>query len=106
MKIIITGAGDVGYHLAKMLSSELQDIYVIDEDEARLNYVQSHIDILPILGDAKSFEILSEAKVSQCDLLIAVTASEETNLLVSIMAKKYGAKKTIARVNISRHISC
>ena len=99
MKIIITGAGDVGYHLAKMLSSELQDIYVIDEDEARLNYVQSHIDILPILGDAKSFEILSEAKVSQCDLLIAVTASEETNLLVSIMAKKYGAKKTIARVS-------
>ena len=99
MKIIITGAGDVGYHLAKMLSSELQDIYVIDEDETRLNYVQSHIDIFPILGDAKSFEILTEAKVAQCDLLIAVTASEETNLLVSIMAKKYGAKKTIARVS-------
>jgi trk system potassium uptake protein TrkA len=99
MKIIITGAGDVGYHLAKMLSSELQDIYLIDEDESRLNYVQSHIDIFPILGDAKSFEVLSEAKVEVCDLLIAVTSSEETNLLVSIMAKKYGAKKTIARVS-------
>lgn len=99
MKIIITGAGDVGYHLAKMLSSELQDIYLIDENENRLNYVQSHIDIFPILGDAKSFEILSEAKVESCDLLIAVTSSEETNLLVSIMAKKYGAKKTIARVS-------
>ena len=92
MKIIITGAGDVGYHLAKMLSSELQDIYLIDEDESRLNYVQSHIDIFPILGDAKSFDVLSEAKVEVCDLLIAVTSSEETNLLVSIMAKKYGAK--------------
>ncbi|MDB4088216.1 Trk system potassium transporter TrkA [Flavobacteriales bacterium] len=99
MKIIITGAGDVGYHLAKMLSSELQDIYVIDEDEDRLNYVQSHIDIFPILGDATSFDVLAEAQVKVCDLLIAVTSSEETNLLVSIMAKKYGAKKTIARVS-------
>ena len=99
MKIIITGAGDVGYHLAKMLSSELQDIYVIDEDEDRLNYVQSHIDIFPIHGDATSFDVLEEAKINVCDLLIAVTSSEKTNLLVSIMAKKYGAKKTIARVS-------
>ena len=105
MKIIITGAGDVGYHLAKMLSSELQDIYLIDEDESRLNYVQSHIDIFPILGDAKSFDVLSEAKVEVCDLLIAVTSSEETNLLVSIMAKKYGAKKTIARVSTLENLS-
>ncbi|MEN8927958.1 MAG: Trk system potassium transporter TrkA, partial [Flavobacteriales bacterium] len=79
--------------------SELQDIYVIDEDESRLNYVQSHIDIFPILGDATSFDVLKEAKVELCDLLIAVTSSEETNLLVSIMAKKYGAKQTIARVS-------
>lgn len=105
MKIIITGAGDVGYHLAKMLSSELQDIYLIDENETRLNYVQSHIDIFPILGDAKSFDVLTEANVVDCDLLIAVTSSEETNLLVSIMAKKYGAKKTIARVSNLENLS-
>ena len=105
MKIIITGAGDVGYHLAKMLSSEMQDIYVIDENEVRLNYVQSHIDIYPVHGDAKSFDVLQEAKVSSCDLLIAVTSSEETNLLVSILAKKYGAKKTIARVSNIENIT-
>ena len=105
MKIIITGAGDVGYHLAKMLSSEMQDIYLIDENEVRLNYVQSHIDIYPVHGDAKSFDVLQEAKVAQCDLLIAVTSSEETNLLVSILAKKYGAKKTIARVSNIENIS-
>ncbi len=99
MRIIITGAGDVGYHLAKMLSSELQDIYLIDQDEARLSYVQSHIDIYPIKGDATSLEVLQEAKVSSCDLLIAVTSSEKTNLLVSIIAKKYGAKQTIARIS-------
>ena len=99
MKIIITGAGAVGYHLAKMMASESQDIYLIDENKERLNYVQSHIDVFAIHGDAKSISILKEAKVDSCDLLIAVTASEETNLLVSILAKKFGAKRTIARIN-------
>ncbi len=99
MKIIITGAGAVGYHLAKMLSSDSQDIYLIDENEDRLNYVTSHIDVIGIPGDAKSFEALKEAKIEQCDLLIAVTSSEETNLLVAMIAKKMGAKKTIARIS-------
>lgn len=99
MKIIITGAGAVGYHLAKMMASESQDIYVIDENVDRLNYVQSHIDIFAVHGDAKCISVLKEAKVESCDLLIAVTSSEETNLLVSILAKKYGAKRTIARIN-------
>ncbi|MCB9198795.1 MAG: Trk system potassium transporter TrkA [Flavobacteriales bacterium] len=99
MKIIITGAGAVGYHLAKMLSSESQDIYLIDSNEERLNYVTSHIDVFGICGDAKSFRVLNEAKIKDCDLLIAVTSSEETNLLVSIIGKKLGAKQTIARVS-------
>ncbi|MCB9195440.1 MAG: Trk system potassium transporter TrkA [Flavobacteriales bacterium] len=99
MKIIITGAGAVGYHLAKMLASESQDIYLIDSNEERLDYVTSHIDVFGIYGDAKSFKVLQEAKIAECDLLIAVTSSEETNLLVSIIAKKLGAKRTIARIN-------
>lgn len=99
MKIIITGAGAVGYHLAKMLASESQDIYLIDSNEERLDYVTSHIDVFGICGDAKSFKVLQEAKITECDLLIAVTSSEETNLLVSIIAKKLGAKRTIARIN-------
>ena len=99
MKIIITGGGAVGYHLAKMLSSELQDIYLIDENQERLNYIQSHIDIFAIHGDAKSISILKQANIESCDLLIAVTSSEETNLLVSILAKQFGAKRAIARIN-------
>ena len=99
MKIIITGAGAVGFHLAKMMASEHQDIYLIDENQERLNYVQSSLDIFTIHGDAKSITVLKEAKVDSCDLLIAVTSSEETNLLVSILAKKFGAKRTIARIN-------
>ena len=99
MNIIITGAGAVGYHLAKMLSSESQNIYLIDENEERLHYVASHIDVFTIVGDAKSIRVLEEAKVNSCDLLIAVTSSEETNLLVSILAKKHGAKRTISRIS-------
>ncbi len=99
MKIIITGGGEVGYHLAKMLSGESQDIYLIDENQSRLAYVQSHLDVYTIYGDATSTSILKEAKVDQCDLIIAVTSSEKTNLLVAIIAKKFGAKRAIARIN-------
>jgi trk/ktr system potassium uptake protein len=99
MKIIITGAGAVGYHIAKLMAHESQDIYLIDQNKERLAYVQSHIDVSAIQGDAKSISILKEANIESCDLLIAVTASEETNLLVSILAKKFGAKRTIARIN-------
>lgn len=99
MKIIITGAGDVGYHLAKMLSGESQDIYLVDESQTRLNYVQSHLDVFTIHGDATSISLLKDANVDQCDLIIAVTSSEETNILVSILAKKFGAKRAIARIS-------
>lgn len=99
MKIIITGAGAVGFHLAKMMASEHQDIYLIDKNQERLSMIQSNLDIFTLHGDAQSIRILKEAKVESCDLLIAVTSSEETNLFVSILAKKFGAKRTIARIN-------
>lgn len=99
MKIIITGAGAVGFHLAKMMASELKDIYLIDLNQDRLNLIQSGLDLIAIHGDAKSRSVLQEANIESCDLLIAVTSSEETNLLVSILAKKFGAKRTIARIN-------
>ena len=99
MKIIIAGAGDVGFHLAKMLASEAQDIYLIDQNEERLQFISSQIDVFTIIGDAKSLDVLEMADVNNCDLLIAVTASEETNLMMSILAKKFGTKRAIARIN-------
>lgn len=99
MRIIIAGAGEVGYHLAKLLSSEAKDIYVIDVNTDRLNYIQSHIDVFTIEGDAKSIQVLTDAKVDGCNLLIAATSSEEVNFLVSVLGKKLGAKKTITRFN-------
>ena len=99
MKIIIAGAGDVGSHLAKLLSSESHDIYLLDENEERLNSISSQIDVFTIAGDAKSVEIMEQKLISTCDLLIAVTSSEETNMLICILGKKLGAKHTIARIN-------
>ncbi|MFL2571647.1 MAG: Trk system potassium transporter TrkA [Parvicellaceae bacterium] len=99
MKIIIAGAGNVGFHLAKMLSSESQDIYLLDKNEDRLQFVASQIDVFTIHGDAKAIEVMERATVSSCDLIIAVTSSEETNMLVCMLAKKFGAKRTIARIN-------
>ena len=99
MKIIIAGAGDVGSHLAKLLSSEFHDIYLIDKNEERLNSISSQFDVFTIPGDAKSVEIMEQKLISSCDLLIAVTSSEETNMLICILGKKLGAKHTIARIN-------
>ena len=99
MRIVIAGAGEVGFHLAKMMSNEAQNIYIIDDNEDRLNYVQSNLDVYGVRGNAKNINILKEVKVDSCDLLIAATSSEETNLLVCINGKKLGAKRTIARIS-------
>ena len=98
MKIIIAGAGDVGFHLAKLLSYESQDIYIIDYDEVRLNYVSSHIDVITKKGNATSIKLLREIKIEQADILLAVTESQNTNFTIAVLAKKLGAKKTIARI--------
>ena len=99
MKIIIAGAGDIGSHLAKLLSSESHDIYLIDNNEERLNAISSQIDVITITGDAKSIELMDQKLISTSDLLIAVTSSEETNMLICILGKKLGANHTIARIN-------
>src|SRR6056297_2398234 len=96
MRIIIAGAGDVGSHLAKMLSSEIHDIIIIDENKNSLKGIDTSLDILTINGSATSFEILKEANIKKSDLFIAVTNSEETNITSAILAKKLGSKHTIA----------
>ena len=104
MKIIIAGAGEVGTHLAKMLSSELHDIIIIDNNEESVKGIDANLDILTITGSATSFEVLKEASVKRSDLLIAVTHSEETNIACAILAKKLGARQTIARVDNPEYI--
>lgn len=99
MKIIIAGAGAVGFHLAELLSKENQDITLIDSDSRVLEQAATHLDVMTLRGDATSTSVLKEAQASTANLFIAVTTSESTNLLLAILAKQAGAKKTIARVN-------
>ena len=104
MKIIIAGAGEVGFHLAKLLSYESQEITLIDTNKESLNYADTHLDIKVIKGDATSIAILKEAKVENSDLLIGVTASETTNITVCVLAKQLGSKRTIARISNTEFI--
>lgn len=105
MRIIIAGAGDVGFHLANLLSIEHFDIVLIDMDQEVLDYAGSHLDVLTIKGDCSSPSVLNQAKVKGADLFIAVTTSESTNLISSILGKKLGAKKTIARIDNREYLS-
>lgn len=98
MKIIIAGAGEVGFHLAKLLSYESQDITLIDNDKEHLLYADTHLDIRTLKGDATSIAVLKDAQVKNVDLLIGVTSSETTNITVCVLAKQLGAKRTIARI--------
>jgi len=99
MKIIIAGAGEVGFHLAKLLAYEKQDIVLIDVDQEKLDYASSHFDCATVKGSSTSYSVLEEADVKNVELFIAVTSYEETNLASSIIAKKLGAKTTIARIS-------
>ncbi len=98
MRIIIAGMGDVGYQLAKKLSSENNDIIALDVDKERLTYTDQMADILTIQGSSTSIRTLQLAGIEKADLLVAVTSSEEVNITTAILGKKLGAKKTIARV--------
>lgn len=98
MKVIIAGAGDVGFHLAKLLAYEEHEIILIDLSASRLAHASKHLDVITIKGSSTSFSILEKAEINLADLFIAVTQSEETNISTAIIAKHLGAKKTIARV--------
>jgi trk system potassium uptake protein TrkA len=99
MRIIIAGAGEVGTHLAKMLSNENHEILLIDPEENRLKPVDSSLDVLTYHGSACSVHLLQNAMRKKTDLFIAVTHNENTNITSAILAKRLGAIKTIARID-------
>lgn len=98
MKIVIVGDGKVGSTLAEQLSREGHDITIVDRSPDPLQQTTEDLDILCIEGNGATFETQLEAGVDSADLLIAVTASDELNLLCCLIAKKAGAQHTIARV--------
>lgn len=99
MKIIIAGAGEVGTHLAKMLSNEDQDIILIDSDQRRLDIIDANYNLMTWNGSASSLETMRDMGISDTDLYIAVTPYETRNITACAIAKKLGAAKTVARID-------
>ena len=99
MKIIVAGAGEVGRHLAKMLSREKHEIVVLDLDGEVLANLNANKDFITMVGSPVSIHKLKEAGAKSADLLIAVTPDESRNMTACILATKLGAKKTVARID-------
>ena len=98
MRIVIAGAGEVGTHLAKMLSNEEQDIIVVDKDVKKL-YNLDNYNLMTVVGSAVSFDVLKSIKVGAADIFIAVTPQETINVIASSMAKSLGCRKAVARID-------
>ncbi len=107
MKIVIAGAGEVGCHLAKMLSEGYHEITIIDNDEERLALVTESMDVLTVQGNPTSIKVLKSAGVENADLFVAVNPAKEqdVNLVAAIIAKKLGAKKVTARINDAEYLN-
>ncbi|MDR1372474.1 MAG: Trk system potassium transporter TrkA [Dysgonamonadaceae bacterium] len=103
MKIIIAGAGEVGTHLAKLLSQENQDITLLDPDEDKLNIPYSQ-EIMTVSGSPVSISDLRNAGVNRADMFIALTPEETANITACLLATNLGAKTTIARVSNNEYI--
>ena len=104
MKIVISGIGEMGSHLARMLSGNGHDITVIDQDSKALNELESLADLITVEGDTTTFAVLRKAGVRRCDLFIAVNHDENQNILSAMMAKQLGAKKSIARIDNNEYL--
>jgi trk system potassium uptake protein len=99
MKVIIVGAGEVGFHLAQRLSHENQDVVLIDSDPDRIERAQDHLDVETILGNGASLPVLERAGISGARILLAVTSSDEVNLITCLAANRLGVKHTVARIS-------
>ncbi|MBQ9218502.1 MAG: Trk system potassium transporter TrkA [Muribaculaceae bacterium] len=104
MKIVIAGAGEVGTHLAKMLSNEEQDIIIMDTTESKLAALENY-NLMTYHGSATSFANMKEVKAGSADLFIGVTPYEARNILACQIAKSMGAKRTVARIDDDEYLA-
>lgn len=99
MRIVIAGAGEVGTHLAKLLSREDMEIGLLDEHQERLGDLSANYDILTKAGNPTSIHDQREIGVEGCDLFISVTPNEAENMTACLIANGLGAKRTLARID-------
>ncbi len=99
MRIMIIGAGAVGYHLARRLSEEHQDVVVIESDPQRAQMIEEQLDVLTVVGNGASLPVLERAKIDKTDLLLAVTSKDEVNLVSCLAASRMNVRFKVARVS-------
>lgn len=99
MRIVIAGAGEVGIHLAKMLSREELDVILVDSNEEVLSEIENNYNLSAIAGSPTSFNTLKRAGINEADLFLAVTPYETRNIVACTIASSLGAKKTVARID-------
>jgi trk system potassium uptake protein TrkA len=98
MRIVVVGAGKLGYCVARLLSKGQFDVVVVESDEARRNIVKNTLDVLTICGNGCSEEVLNMPEVKDADVCVACTSSDEVNMIISFLAKEHGIKYTIAQI--------
>lgn len=104
MNIVVAGDGEVGFHLAKLLSGENHNITIVDPHKELLKLVETHSDLMTITGDSTSPSVLESANVGRADLLLSVVHEEHINIMTCVLAKRLGAKRTIARINNTEYL--
>jgi len=99
MDITVIGAGEVGYHLADILSREDHRVSVIDSDPVKSRRIMESLDVQVVIGDATDADVLNRAGVSQADLVVVVTDDDKANMLTAVLSKHLGAKRIILRLH-------
>lgn len=105
MRIVVVGAGQLGYSIAELLSKENYQVVLIDREESRLEAAKNTLDLLTIAANGASPITMNEPEVRDADILIATTGSDEVNMVASILAKKHGITHTIARIRDMQFLS-
>ena len=99
MKVLIVGAGEVGFHLAERLSEENHDVTVIEGDPERAEFTAQQLDVLTVVGNGASLSVLERAGVKSATILLAVTSADEVNLISCLAASRLGVEYTITRIS-------
>ncbi|MCR4369002.1 MAG: NAD-binding protein [archaeon] len=98
MYIIIVGGGDLGYYLSEILLDEEHDVVLIDKDEKVCERIANELDIVVTKGDGTETKTLEKAGIKEADALVALTGQDETNMVISLLAKELGAKNVATRI--------
>jgi trk system potassium uptake protein TrkA len=96
--IVIVGAGNLGYYLAELLTDEGHDVVVVEKDEKKCERISNELDVVSIKGDGTDPKMMEKAGIKEADAVVSLTAQDETNMVISLLAKELGAKNVATRL--------